>query len=73
MTVSISTVCNYAKGRWVADSRHPLYSGLGCKQWLSEMWSCRLTQRQDFSYEGYHWQPDNCEMPEFKGAAFLRK
>lgn len=66
-------VCNYAKGRWVADSRHPLYSGLGCKQWLSEMWSCRLTQRQDFSYEGYRWQPDNCEMPEFKGAAFLRK
>ncbi|RVW55092.1 Protein trichome birefringence-like 16 [Vitis vinifera] len=45
MTVSISTVCNYAKGRWVADSRHPLYSGLGY----------------------------NCEMPEFKGAAFLRK
>ncbi|XP_011099716.1 protein trichome birefringence-like 14 [Sesamum indicum] len=65
--------CNYAKGRWVADSRRPLYSGSGCKQWLSDMWACRLTQRTDFSYEGYRWQPTNCEMPEFQGAQFLRK
>lgn len=64
-------VCNYAKGRWVADSRRPLYSGLGCKQWLSEMWACRLTQRSDFSYEGYRWLPNNCEMPEFERSAFL--
>ncbi|XP_047330507.1 protein trichome birefringence-like 16 [Impatiens glandulifera] len=65
--------CNYAKGRWVADNRRPLYSGLGCKQWLSEMWSCRLTQRTDFSYEGYRWQPENCDMPEFKGSDFLKR
>lgn len=64
-------VCNYAKGRWVADSRRPLYSGFGCKQWLSEMWACRLTQRLDFSYEGYRWLPNNCEMPEFERSAFL--
>lgn len=67
------TECNYGKGRWVADSQRPLYSGLGCKQWLSEMWACRLTQREDFSYEGYHWQPNDCEMPEFTGAEFLRR
>ncbi|KAK4393755.1 protein trichome birefringence-like 16 [Sesamum angolense] len=74
-TVSSSEwqACNYAKGRWVADSRRPLYSGSGCKQWLSDMWACRLTQRTDFSYEGYRWQPTNCEMPEFQGAEFLRK
>lgn len=66
-------VCNHAKGRWVADSRRPLYSGLGCKQWLSEMWSCRLTQRKDFSYEGFRWQPENCDMPEFKGSDFLKR
>ncbi|PIM99244.1 hypothetical protein CDL12_28261 [Handroanthus impetiginosus] len=65
--------CNYAKGRWVADSRRPLYSGFRCKQWLSDMWACRLTQRTDFSYEGYRWQPSNCEMPEFEGAEFLRR
>ncbi|KAL9462496.1 hypothetical protein AB3S75_000492 [Citrus x aurantiifolia] len=64
-------VCNYAKGWWVADSRRPLYSGFGCKQWLSEMWACRLTQRLDFSYEGYRWLPNNCEMPEFERSAFL--
>ncbi|XXG80036.1 hypothetical protein AAC387_Pa09g0988 [Persea americana] len=65
--------CNYAKGKWVAESRRPLYSGFGCKQWLSEMWACRLTQRTDFSYEGFRWQPENCEMPEFDGSAFLKR
>ncbi|GAB4835578.1 Protein trichome birefringence-like 16 [Ancistrocladus abbreviatus] len=65
--------CNYAKGRWVVDNRHPLYSGFKCKQWLSEMWACRLTQRADFSYEAYRWQPENCDMPEFKGSAFLKR
>ncbi|KAG8383861.1 hypothetical protein BUALT_Bualt04G0057700 [Buddleja alternifolia] len=65
--------CNYAKGRWVADSRRPLYSGFGCKQFLSDMWACRLTQRTDFSYEGYRWQPNNCEMLEFQGVEFLRR
>ncbi|KAG0485609.1 hypothetical protein HPP92_009688 [Vanilla planifolia] len=65
--------CNYAKGKWVADKRRPLYSGFGCKQWLSEMWACRLTQRTDFSFESYRWQPETCKMPEFKGSAFLNK
>lgn len=65
--------CNFAKGRWIADSRRPLYSGFKCKQWLSEMWACRLTQRTDFSYEGYRWQPENCVMPDFSGSEFLRR
>lgn len=75
--VSVSSLekkaCNYGKGRWVADSRRPLYSGFGCKQWLSDMWACRLTQRKDFSYEHYRWQPNDCEMPEFQGSEFLRR
>nr|KYP67866.1 hypothetical protein KK1_024221 [Cajanus cajan] len=70
---SRSKVCNYAKGKWVADSRRPLYSGFGCKQWLSSMWSCRMTQRPVFSFEGYRWQPENCEMQDFDRTAFLRK
>eukprot|EP00257_Ricinus_communis_P015154 XP_015573010.1 protein trichome birefringence-like 14 isoform X1 [Ricinus communis] len=65
--------CNYARGRWVADSRRPLYSGFGCKQWLSEMWACRLTQRTDFSYEGYRWQPQNCKMTQFEPNQFLKR
>lgn len=67
------TECNYAKGRWIADDRRPLYSGTGCKQWLSDMWSCRLTLRTDFSYEAYRWQPEACDMPEFEGSQFLRR
>ncbi|KAF6144070.1 hypothetical protein GIB67_007531 [Kingdonia uniflora] len=65
--------CNYAKGKWVEDNRRPLYSGFGCKQWLSEMWACRLTQRLDFSYERFRWQPNNCEMPEFEVLSFLKR
>lgn len=65
--------CNYAKGKWVPDSKRPLYSGLGCKQWLSDMWACRLTQRTDFSYEGYRWQPEKCEMPDYEGSKFLKR
>ncbi|GMY12512.1 Protein trichome birefringence-like 14 [Fagus crenata] len=37
------------------------------------MWACRLTQRKDFSFEGYRWQPENCEMPEFERSEFLRR
>ncbi|VFQ63541.1 unnamed protein product [Cuscuta campestris] len=66
-------VCNYARGKWVPDSKRPLYSGLGCKQWLSDMWACRLTQRTDFSYEGYRWQPEICEMPDFERSKFLKR
>ncbi|XWS29913.1 hypothetical protein CRYUN_Cryun24cG0071100 [Craigia yunnanensis] len=65
--------CNYAKGRWIADRRRPFYSGFGCKQWLSGMWACRLTQRTDFSFEGYRWQPKNCKISEFERFAFLRR
>lgn len=66
-------VCNYAKGRWVSDSRRPLYSGSECKQWLSGMWSCRLNHRIDFSFEGYRWQPENCEVPNFNRSEFLKR
>ncbi|KAK3133271.1 hypothetical protein QOZ80_6AG0534480 [Eleusine coracana subsp. coracana] len=63
--------CNFAKGKWVADEKRPLYSGNECKQWLSKMWACRMMKRADFSYESFRWQPHGCEMPEFTGANFL--
>ncbi|KAG6534717.1 hypothetical protein ZIOFF_008620 [Zingiber officinale] len=65
-------VCNFAKGKWAGKGR-PLYSGFECKQWLSEPWACRLTQRTDFSYEKFRWEPENCDMPEFDGSNFLRR
>ncbi|CAJ2674301.1 unnamed protein product [Trifolium pratense] len=70
---SSNEACDYAKGKWVADSRRPLYSGFSCKQWLSVMWSCRMTQRPDFSFEGYRWQPKSCDMQEFDRSKFLTK
>lgn len=63
--------CNYAKGKWVPDSRRPLYTGFSCNQWLSEMWACRWMKRPDFSYENFRWQPNQCTMLEFDRFKFL--
>ncbi|KAL3625291.1 hypothetical protein CASFOL_030745 [Castilleja foliolosa] len=65
--------CNYAKGKWVLDDNRPLYSGFGCKQWLSSMWACRLTQRTDFEYEKLRWQPKGCKRDDFTGSKFLER
>ncbi|GAB4838060.1 Protein trichome birefringence-like 16 [Ancistrocladus abbreviatus] len=65
--------CNYARGKWVADDHQPLYSGSGCKKWLSGMWACRMTQRTEFAYEKFRWLPHDCEMEEFEGSKFLKR
>lgn len=65
--------CNFGKGKWVKDSTRPFYSGFGCKQWLSSMWACRLTQRRDFEYEKFRWKPKTCEMKKFTGSKFLKR
>ncbi|KAF8118481.1 hypothetical protein N665_0005s0238 [Sinapis alba] len=70
---SSSSVCNFAKGKWVKDRKRPLYSGFECKQWLSTMWSCRIMGRPDFSFEGYRWQPQGCNMPHFDRFTFLNR
>ncbi|XP_031372744.1 protein trichome birefringence-like 14 isoform X1 [Punica granatum] len=71
--VNKGQACNYAEGKWVVDERRPLYSGYGCKQWLSAMWACRLTQRMNFDYETLRWQPKNCQMEEFEREKFLKR
>jgi len=65
--------CNLAKGEWVEDKKRPLYSGFECKQWLSNIFSCRVMGRPDFSFEGYRWQPEGCNIPEFNRVNFLRR
>ncbi|KAJ9538607.1 hypothetical protein OSB04_031340 [Centaurea solstitialis] len=65
--------CNLGKGKWVPADDRPLYSGFGCKQWLSGMWACRLTQRTDFGYEKLKWQPKDCKMDDFTKEKFLKR
>ncbi|KAL5225823.1 hypothetical protein ABZP36_012462 [Zizania latifolia] len=65
--------CDYRNGKWVPDDHRPLYSGLRCKRWLSDSWACRLTQRKDFGYEKFRWQPEGCNMPEFQASQFLTR
>lgn len=71
--LQIDQDCNYAKGKWVFDDSWPLYSGSDCKQWLSPMWACRLTQRKDFEYEKLRWQPNGCSAEPFTASKFLTR
>ncbi|KAF5788658.1 putative PMR5 domain, PC-Esterase [Helianthus annuus] len=64
---------NFGRGKWVRDDTRPLYSGFGCKQWLSSMWACRLTQRTDFEYEKLRWQPKDCQTDDISGPKFLKR
>ncbi|XP_062091178.1 protein trichome birefringence-like 16 [Humulus lupulus] len=70
---SVNQACNYGNGKWVVDHNRSLYSGFGCKQWLSEMWACRMTRRTDFAYEKLRWQPKDCQLEEFEGSKFLKR
>ncbi|KAK1617821.1 hypothetical protein QYE76_023338 [Lolium multiflorum] len=65
--------CNYAKGKWIADKKRPLYSGYECKQWLPKKYNCGGMGRTDLSFESYRWQPLGCEMPEVSGPNFLNR
>ncbi|KAJ8422590.1 hypothetical protein Cgig2_025060 [Carnegiea gigantea] len=65
--------CNYGMGKWVADERRPLYSGGHCRKWLSKTWACRSSQRVDFAYEKFRWQPKDCDLEEFQGSKFLQR
>ncbi|GJZ38048.1 trichome birefringence-like protein 14 [Tanacetum coccineum] len=73
ITKTEKQACNFGKGKWVPADNRPLYSGFGCKQWLSGMWACRLTQRTDFDYEKLKWQPKECKMDDFTAAEFLKR
>lgn len=65
--------CDYSVGQWVHDHHQPLYSGKGCKMWLSPSWSCHLNKRPDMSYEHFRWQPSGCDLPKFDGHDFLNR
>lgn len=69
----VHVACNYGKGKWIKVNSRPLYSGFGCKKFLSAIWACRLMKRTDFSYERFQWKPQGCDLPEFSGSKFLQR
>ncbi|KAC9430408.1 hypothetical protein E3N88_29130 [Mikania micrantha] len=73
ITTVETQACNFGKGKWIPADNRPLYSGFDCKQWLSGMWACRLTQRTDFGYEKLKWQPKECKMDDFNRVEFLKR
>lgn len=64
--------CDLSAGRWVPDKTRPLYQGARCP-WLAPNWACRKSERPDFAYEQYRWQPRGCDLPPFDRRDFLRR
>lgn len=64
--------CDFSQGKWVQDSRRPLYSGLNCK-FLAAHWACRRSKRPSYDYEQWSWKPDNCDLPLFDRQEFFQR
>ncbi|GBG74476.1 hypothetical protein CBR_g18886 [Chara braunii] len=68
-TVSGSTQCDLTKGRWVAGPEMSPYSENTCK-YIPSKWKCRREGR-DTNYSRWRWQPDDCNLEQFKADVFL--
>ncbi|KNA18695.1 hypothetical protein SOVF_068240 [Spinacia oleracea] len=62
--------CNNFQGKWVFDSKYPLYDSLNCP-FIDLEFNCQ--SRPDKLFQKYRWQPFGCNLPRFNGLYFLRK
>ncbi|KAJ4813938.1 Protein trichome birefringence [Rhynchospora pubera] len=61
--------CDLSKGKWLKDSREPLYSNLTCS-FLPETRNCQMYGKPP-GYLYWRWKPDECDMPRFESKSFL--
>lgn len=64
--------CNVFDGKWVRDSRHPLYNSSLCP-FAEEGFNCLGNGRKDGGYQKWRWKPHHCEIPRFHVKEVLRK
>ncbi|GJP39632.1 hypothetical protein CLOM_g23981 [Closterium sp. NIES-68] len=53
--------CDISKGKWVADSKLPLYTGSSCP-YIRTSQNCLKQGRPDMSFQKYRWQPRTCSV-----------
>ncbi|CAI9092096.1 OLC1v1027251C1 [Oldenlandia corymbosa var. corymbosa] len=68
--ISVDSECDLYHGRWVYDSRGPLYKNDSCPI-LTPSQNCQGNGRPDKDYENWRWKPDDCEIPRFDASKFL--
>ncbi|XP_057443620.1 xyloglucan O-acetyltransferase 2-like isoform X2 [Lotus japonicus] len=63
--------CDYFNGKWVPDSRGPLYNGTTCGT-IQKSLNCITNGRPDSEYLYWRWKPRRCNLPRFEQETFLQ-
>ncbi|KAH7293709.1 hypothetical protein KP509_28G038000 [Ceratopteris richardii] len=63
-------VCDFSKGKWVADMTPPPYTNNTCK-YIHPSQDCMKNGRPDRGYLYWRWQPISCELRRFDAQLFL--
>ncbi|KAI9125366.1 hypothetical protein K1719_003982 [Acacia pycnantha] len=66
-----TTSCDYFNGKWIRDTRGPLYNGTTCGT-IKEGQNCIRHGRPDTSYLYWRWKPTHCNLPRFEPISFLQ-
>ncbi|CAI7795824.1 unnamed protein product [Closterium sp. NIES-54] len=53
--------CDISRGKWVADSKLPLYTGNSCP-YIRTSQNCLKQGRPDMSFQKFRWQPRGCSV-----------
>ncbi|KAL2349375.1 hypothetical protein Fmac_003375 [Flemingia macrophylla] len=64
--------CDYSNGRWVRDSRDPLYNSSTCVTRIKKSQNCINNGRPDSGFIYWRWKPSHCHLPRFEPNIFLK-
>ncbi|XP_054787079.1 protein trichome birefringence-like 19 [Prosopis cineraria] len=63
--------CDVFSGKWVPNPRGPYYDDRSCHSIIDQQ-NCIKSGRPDREYLKWRWRPDECELPLFNAALFLK-
>ncbi|KAK2987461.1 hypothetical protein RJ640_012120 [Escallonia rubra] len=63
--------CNIFRGKWIPHPKGPYYTNATCNL-IFDQQNCMKFGRPDTEFLKWRWRPDQCELPLFNGARFLR-
>ncbi|KAK4284294.1 hypothetical protein QN277_001148 [Acacia crassicarpa] len=63
--------CDVFSGKWVPNPRGPYYNDRTCHSIIDQQ-NCIKSGRPDREYLKWRWTPDECELPLFNAALFMK-
>ncbi|RDX71774.1 Protein ALTERED XYLOGLUCAN 4, partial [Mucuna pruriens] len=64
--------CEYWNGKWVRDTREPLYNGSTCVTKMKKNQNCIANGRPDSGFIYWRWKASECHLPRFEPHTFLQ-